>query len=420
MAQIIQIKRATTESLLSGKNNLALGEFGFALDNKKLYIGTNDGNVLLNDEIAHSGEAEKLTTARNISLSQDATGSVSFDGSQDVDIVVTLADSGVSAGTFTKARCDSKGRVIEVLTLELSDLQAVSGIGDIITHNASEFENTGAAETVKTELIGSNDDIGSENTIYGAKKYADEQIAAKIASTYKAAGSIEFASLPVLSATEEGKVYNVTDEFTTTENFIEGAGKKYPSGTNIVCIDTGVDEYKWDVLTGFVDLSGYDTSIQVSDKIEAAKIELIGEGEDITSNTIKGAVTEAKTYADSLNTAMNSRVDALESEKHTHTNKEVLDGISSEKVTAWDKIIVDAITTITPGNGVEVGAKSDNTVTISAKVVSVNGLSVDTNGIAINQASTENFGTVKVDGVTMTAVGGVISVLSIDGGEIIE
>ena len=85
-------------------------------------------------------------------------------------------------------------------------------------------------------------------------------ISAAISTTYKAAGSVAFASKPSLSSSIEGYVYNISDAFTTTSDFVEGAGNSYPAGTNIVCINTassGTAVYKWDVLSGFVDLSGY-------------------------------------------------------------------------------------------------------------------------------------------------------------------
>lgn len=49
-----------------------------------------------------------------------------------------------------------------------------------------------------------------------------------------------------------------------------------------------------------------------------------------------GAEQNAKDYADGLNSAMDTRVKAVEADKHTHANKTVLDGITSAKVTAWD------------------------------------------------------------------------------------
>ncbi|MFA6632742.1 MAG: hypothetical protein WCU90_10615 [Kiritimatiellia bacterium] len=79
---------------------------------------------------------------------------------------------------------------------------------------------------------------------------------ADISSVYKAKGSIAFASLPALTSSEVGDVYNITNEFTTTSSFIEGAGKTHPAGTNVVCIISSSTKY-WDVLAGSVDLSSY-------------------------------------------------------------------------------------------------------------------------------------------------------------------
>lgn len=90
-----------------------------------------------------------------------------------------------------------------------------------------------------------------------------EQVAAainaKVSSTYKAGGSAAFASLPELVEANLGLVVNVTDKFTTTDSFLEGAGAKHPAGTNVVVVKSG-EEFKYDVLAGFVDLSGYPTN----------------------------------------------------------------------------------------------------------------------------------------------------------------
>ena len=75
-------------------------------------------------------------------------------------------------------------------------------------------------------------------------------ISSAISSVYKPAGSVVFANLPTPSASNEGNVYNVTNAFTTTSNFVEGAGINYPAGTNVVIINTGSNTYKFDTLTG--------------------------------------------------------------------------------------------------------------------------------------------------------------------------
>lgn len=71
-------------------------------------------------------------------------------------------------------------------------------------------------------------------------------------------GSSAFASLPTPSASNLGWLYNVTDSFTTTASFLEGAGKNYPAGTNVYVVNNGAS-YKWDVMMGFVDTSNFAT-----------------------------------------------------------------------------------------------------------------------------------------------------------------
>lgn len=88
------------------------------LDKQKLPIKTvngvspdGNGDISINSVSGNAGTATKLKTARTISISGDATGSASFDGSADKSISVTLASSGVTAGTYNNVTVDAKGRV---------------------------------------------------------------------------------------------------------------------------------------------------------------------------------------------------------------------------------------------------------------------------------------------------------------------
>lgn len=88
----------------------------------------------------------------------------------------------------------------------------------------------------------------------------DNKIDAAISSVYKPGGDVTFATLPALSAANSGYVYNVTDAFTTTADFVEGAGKSYGPGTDVAIVDRGTVQnpvYKYNVMPGFIDLSGY-------------------------------------------------------------------------------------------------------------------------------------------------------------------
>jgi hypothetical protein len=56
-----------------------------------------------------------------------------------------------------------------------------------------------------------------------------------LTGAFQIRGSV--ASVPTLSNCNPGDVYNITSEFTTTADFVEGAGIKYPAGTDIYVAD---------------------------------------------------------------------------------------------------------------------------------------------------------------------------------------
>lgn len=128
---------------------------------------------------------------------------------------------------------------------------------------------------------------------YQTESQVTSAINAKVSSVYKPGGSIAFASLPELSASVLGMVYNVTDAFTTTTDFVDGSGKKYPAGTNVVVVDAGSGSYKFDVLAGFVDLSGYPTIDTMNSAIATAKSEAVSSANSNTDSKLADYVKSA-------------------------------------------------------------------------------------------------------------------------------
>ncbi len=112
---------------------------------------------------------------------------------------------------------------------------------------------------------------------YQTETQVTAAISAKLSSTYRAGGSAAFAALPELTEANLGLVVNVTEKFTTTDSFVEGAGQKHPAGTNVVVVQTG-DAFKYDALAGFVDLSGYETAEQLAEKLSGKVDKESGKG----------------------------------------------------------------------------------------------------------------------------------------------
>lgn len=102
----------------------------------------------------------------------------------------------------------------------------------------------GKMDTVVTKLQGIIDALGVDTSVY------------------KAAGNKACAELlpALLVASNLGNVYNITDNGTTTADFVEGAGKPIHVGDNVAIVDIGTggqSEYKFDLLAGMVDLTNY-------------------------------------------------------------------------------------------------------------------------------------------------------------------
>lgn len=84
-----------------------------------------------------------------------------------------------------------------------------------------------------------------------------DYVSTVVGTPFKFGGSVTLSDLPSMPTdTYVNTIYNIKVEFTTTASFVEGAGKKYPAGSNIIVVNID-DTVKYDVLTGFFDLSPY-------------------------------------------------------------------------------------------------------------------------------------------------------------------
>lgn len=141
---LIKLKRGPSSNITS--LNLEAGEPAYTTDTGKLYIGNSEGGkTLINPDGGSATTAEKLTTARNISASGDATApAVPFDGTQNVDLVLSLKNSGVTAGAYTKVTVDTKGRVTAGASLVAGDIPALT-LAKITDAGTAASKNTGTA-----------------------------------------------------------------------------------------------------------------------------------------------------------------------------------------------------------------------------------------------------------------------------------
>lgn len=97
------------------------------------------------DKATLADEAVKLQTARTIKFSGAVVvNSKTFDGSGDVEYVLVLANSGVSAGTYTKVTVNAKGIITSATQLTAADIPALT-LSKISDAGTAASKNTGTA-----------------------------------------------------------------------------------------------------------------------------------------------------------------------------------------------------------------------------------------------------------------------------------
>lgn len=116
-----------------------------------------------------------------------------------------------------------------------------------------------SAEDSEAWAVGQRSGIdvpSSDETYQNNSKYWQEranywyQQAQSIAESFSGAlrpmGTVTFENLPPLAQADSGDMYNISNQFTTTSDFVEGAGIVVSLGSNVYKTTGG----KWDVLAG--------------------------------------------------------------------------------------------------------------------------------------------------------------------------
>lgn len=123
---------------------------------------------------------------------------------------------------------------------------------DIATQKAAEIigkaesaeESATKAQSYAVGGTGSREGEDSDNAKYYYQQAKD--VSEGLKGGLQPHGTVAFADLPALADVSTGWMFNISDEFTTTDDFKEGAGNVIPAGANIY----KTSDEKWDVLAG--------------------------------------------------------------------------------------------------------------------------------------------------------------------------
>lgn len=171
--------------------------------------------------VANAATATTLATGRSISSTGDVTWSVpSFDGSANVTAVATLANSGVTAGSYAKVTVNAKGLITAGSALSAADIPALDwskiatgkpatlagyGIGDAYTK--TEIDTALTAKIASTSLGVANGvaTLGSDGKVPAVQlpSYVDDVVEYAATGNFPATGETG----KIYVATGTGKIY---------------------------------------------------------------------------------------------------------------------------------------------------------------------------------------------------------------------
>ena len=168
---------------------------------------------------ANAVSSSKLETPRTISTTGDGTWSVSFDGTTNTTATLTLASTGVTAGTYKAVTVDVKGRVTTglALTTGLVTSTTSAGTSNVNTTNTNTYlnvvETVGASTSsagTSTQIIGAGtvtvtSDTGGKLTITGAQNITGNAGTATKLATARTINGVSFngtANITVADSTK--------------------------------------------------------------------------------------------------------------------------------------------------------------------------------------------------------------------------
>ena len=207
-----------------------------------------------------------------------------------------------------------KAKMLQKITDSQYNDTAVRGL---INTNKSNISTL----TTKVNTLNANSTTSGsvDYKIAQARTAITNEINSAVSSAYKVKGSIDFSALANVESPQNGDVYNINDSFTTTDSFVEGEGKKYPAGTNVVYVVPTTGNPGWDVLAGFVDLSDYTTTFRAQIIAEAKAEAALESAKSYADTQDAATLSSAKSYADTKATSTLNSAKSYADTKSTST-----------------------------------------------------------------------------------------------------
>ena len=221
--------------------NSATTSSNSAYDNAKLSqsyaiggSGVRDGEDTDNSKY-YSEQASKSATASANSASTASTKASEAESS---------ASSASASATKSATSESNASKSASSAAESMSTAGTKASEAESSATSAGNSASTATSKAAAASTSASNAATSEAN----AKKYYEQAkaISESFSGALRPMGTVTFANLPSVLSASAGDMYNISDEFVTTSDFVEGIGHTEPAGSNVYKTESG----KWDVLAG--------------------------------------------------------------------------------------------------------------------------------------------------------------------------
>ena len=221
--------------------NSATTSSNSAYDNAKLSqsyaiggSGVRDGEDTDNSKY-YSEQASKSATA-----SANSASTASTKASE-------AASSASSASASATKSATSESNASKSASSAAESMSTANTKASEAAQSATSAGNSASTATSKAAAA-STSASNAATSEANAKKYYEQAkaISESFSGALRPMGTVTFANLPSVLSASAGDMYNISDEFVTTSDFVEGIGHTEPAGSNVYKTESG----KWDVLAG--------------------------------------------------------------------------------------------------------------------------------------------------------------------------
>nr|DAI33088.1 MAG TPA: endosialidase chaperone [Caudoviricetes sp.] len=184
---------------------------------------------------AAASEANAAASETAVAESKDAAAASEANAKASEEAAGRSADTAAEKAAAADQSADTASEKAEIATEKAAE---IVGKAEAAAASATKAESYAVGGT------GSREGEDTDNAAYYYRQA--KSISESFAGALRPMGTVAFSGLPELTAAAAGDMYNISDEFTTTDDFKEGAGNTVPAGANVYKTSDG----KWDVLAG--------------------------------------------------------------------------------------------------------------------------------------------------------------------------